>query len=135
MPRTSLLLPHTVFIGNFAGEVNDEATYQLAIVNHCYCPLEEGTTSSAGGKKQQDSAKLYVFECRSVVTDLSGSPMTYLPHAEWDARPDKTGFWTINPNGKDFFQRDDLADRVIIQSFAHRNGGTRRMRHFEVTGK
>lgn len=133
-PRKTML-PHTVYLGNYIGEINDEATYQIAVIQRCYCPLEEGTTSSGGGKKKQDAAKLYIFQCRSSVTDTDGLPLSYLPHAEWDALTDKTGFWTIHPNGRDFFQRDDLDDRVIIQSFAYRNGGSPRMWHFEVTGK
>lgn len=134
MPRRGLK-PHTVHLFNFVGEVNDVATYQEAVIKHCYCNLDDGVTQSNAGKTTNDTARLYIFKRDAKIVSASGAAMSYLPFEAWMALEDKSGFWTINPNGKDYFVLEGRTSRLKVQRFADNEVGSRRVWHFEVDGK
>ena len=127
--------PHTVRLFNFVGEVNDVATYQEAVIKNCYCNLDDGVASASSGRTTNDTARLYIFKRDAKVVSPDGASMSYLPFEEWAALEDKTGYWTINPNDRDYFVLAGRTNRLKVKRFADNEVGSRRMWHFEVDGK
>lgn len=126
------MLPHTVHLFNYIGEVNDEAQYQESIIHFCFCMMNEGSGSA---KSPSDSAKLYIFDANSVIESLNGSPRTYVSPDKWKKMCcDRSNHFTISDDGMDYFQKDD-GEQFLIKSVSHKVAGTRRMWHFEVVGK
>lgn len=134
MPRKSMT-PHTVHLFNFVGEVKDVATYQEAVIQNCYCNLDDGVTSINSGRTTNDTARLYIFKRDMKVKSPDGAAMKYLPFEKWMELADKTGYWTINPNDRDYFVMDGRTSRLKVKRFADNEVGSRRMWHFEVDGK
>lgn len=133
VPRKSMK-PHTVRLFNFLGEINDVASYQEAVIKHCYCNVDDGVTSSTAGVTTDDTARLYIFKRDAQITASDGTPMRYLPFDEWNNLANKTGYWTLNPNGKDYFVVKGRTNRLRIKRFSDKEIGSRRMWHFEVDG-
>lgn len=133
MPRKSMI-PHTIRLFNFVGEINDVATYQEAVIRNCYCTLSDGVTSSDTGKTTSDTARLYIFKRDSTVTSPDGAVLEYRPFEEWSRLPNKVGFWTIDPNGRDYFVVEGRTSRLKIRRFSDKEIGSKRMWHWEVDG-
>lgn len=129
------ILRHTVLLSNYVGEVNDVATYQVTVLRHCYCPADEGISVGSHGKQPNDNSTLYIFDYRTVAESENGIPRKYLPYQEWKKLTDKTPYWTLSDRGEDFFHRLDGHTDFRINGFSHKVIGTRRMWHFEVSGK
>lgn len=129
------LLIHTVELYNYMGEIDDVATHQKTILRHCYCPTNEGIGTSNQGKTPKDSARLYVFDYGTIAESEDGVKRSYIPYSEWKELPDKSGYWTLNDAGHDFFRKVDSTIQHKVTSFAHKDAGTRRMWHFEVDGR
>ena len=132
------MLPDTVFLFNYIGEVDDVATYQKAIISRCYCPMDRGSTPTGRGTAPSNRVALYIFDRGSRVTDENGNTLVYVPFEDWDKKANKAGFWTLrNGPSRDYFIK---AGRIqdpkpaSITGFAHLTGGTPRMWHFEVQG-
>lgn len=125
------MLPHTVHLFNYIGEVNDEALFQESVIRFCYCVWKEGAGSA---KSPSDSAKLYVFDANSIIEDANGKRRTYISPAEWSACSDKGNHFTFSDNGNDYFQFEN-GEKMFIRSSSHKVAGSRRMWHFEVEGK
>lgn len=132
---TKRMLPHTVTLYNYIGEVDDRAHYQPTVIRHCYAPLKVGVVASNPGRRSSDSGDLYIFDGRSKAYSPDGSARTYLPHDKWMASEEKDKYWTLSDDGKDFYKVTDRDDEVSIRSFSHKVAGTKRMFHFEVRGK
>lgn len=129
------MLPDTVTLFNYVGEVNDVATYQKAIIKNCYCPINEGAVATGNGTAPSDRATLYIFDRGSVVTDENGNKLAYKPREEWDALQNKAGFWTLHQGPtKDYFIKSGDPEKMSVTGFNHLTGGTPRMWHFEVKG-
>lgn len=132
------MLPDTVHLFNYIGEVDDVATYQKAIISKCYCPIHDGSTPTGNGTAPSNRSTLYIFDRDSRVTDEDGKVLTYIPSEEWDALEDKAGYWTLRDGpSRDYFVKTgkfpDPRKMPVIGS-AHLTGGTPRMWHFEVQG-
>ena len=134
MPRKNMI-PHTVHLFNYVGEVNDVAKYQEVVIKRCYCNISEGVGTSSSGKKTNDAVKLYIFKRDSIVLSSAGSPVRYIPIDKWEELKAKTGYWTINPNDKDYFVLDGRKERFKVKSVADNEVGSHRMWHYEVSGK
>lgn len=134
MPRQSML-PHTVHLFNFVGEVNDTATYQEAVIRNCCCQGKDGVGTSGSGKKTNDNVTLYIFKRDSLVKSPEGKDLTYIHFDKWVKLADKTGFWTINPNDKDYFILEGHAEHLKVKSFQDLEMGSKRMWHFEVEAR
>ena len=132
------MLPDIVTLFNYVGEVDDVATYQKAIISRCYCPMNDGSMPTGNGTAPSNRVALYIFDRDSRVTDESGNKLTYIPFEEWDAKADKSGFWTLRdgPSRDYFIKTGRVADprKVPVTRVAHLTGGTPRMWHFEVQG-
>ena len=131
---TLRMLPDTVVLANYIGEVRDVAAYQITIMNHVYCPEVEGSAVSTPGRRKNDSAQLYFFDKRSIATDENGNKRTYLPYELWKALEDKTPYWTLCDGGRDTFRKQGSGKELYVTGFAHYVVGTARMWHFEVFG-
>ncbi len=129
------MLIDTIVLMNYVGEVNDEASYQQTTLKFCYCYMNEGTDINAKGRKANDSAKLYIFDDRTLAYAEDCSLRTYIPYSEWRKLDDKRKYWTISDCGTDYFRKEDSDCKLKITGFARKAEGTRRMWHFEVNGK
>lgn len=129
------LLVDTVVLYNYIGEVNDEATYQETIFKRCYCPLNEGADLNMQGKKANDSARLYLFDGKTIAVGTDGTERKYLPYSQWKDAEDKTAYWTLSDKGTDYFKKSVGNTKLRIVGFSRKKTGTRRMWHFEVDGR
>ena len=129
------MLTDTVVLYNYIGEINDEAAYQETVFARCYCQLNEGADLNMQGKKANDSAKLFIFDAKTIAVASDGSIRTYLPYSEWINAPDKTRHWTLSDKGTDYIQKSGGNSRLRVVGFSRKKAGTRRMWHFEVDGR
>ncbi|MBQ2973330.1 MAG: hypothetical protein IJE19_03150 [Clostridia bacterium] len=127
------LLKDTVVIKNYIGEVNDTATYQETILEHCYCPCNYGVGTDGHGRNSIDNTRLYIFDCKTVAKSSDGKKRSYLPYQSWILSESKEDYWTLNDAGDDYFVKEGVEFCII--DFSYKNEGTRRMWHFEVDGK
>ncbi len=129
------MLKDTVVLYNYIGEVNDRATYQETVLTRCYCPLNEGADLNLQGKKANDSARLYLFDSKTLATAPDGTVRSYLLYSQWREVTDKTPYWTLSDKGTDYFKKSVGSTKLRIIGFSHKQAGTRRMWHFEVDGQ
>lgn len=129
------MLTDTVVLYNYIGEVHDKATYQETILTRCYCPLDEGADLNIQGKKPNDSARLYLFDFRTIAKASDGTPRIYLPYSQWKPASNKSAYWTLSDKGTDYFLKSGSSTKLRIVGFSHKKAGTRRMWHFEVDGQ
>ena len=130
------ILRDSVVLYNYIGEVDDVATYEESVISHCYCIVTEGAALNDQGRKGQDSARLFIFDKGTVATSTNGLRKTYLPYKEWEALKDKSAYWTLHDNGRDYFIKSDEGGRKFkVTDFRHKKAGSKRMWHFEVNAK
>ena len=129
------VLPDTVVLSNYVGEVNDAATYQETTITHVFCSANEGSAIGNSGRMANDSVSLYIFDRQSVATDSAGNKREYLPYSQWKALADKSGYWTLNDGGRDTFRKVGFEKEYIITGFGNYKVGSPRMWHIEVTGR
>lgn len=129
------ILPDTVVLANYVGEVDATATYQYTTLKHCYCPVEEGAASGLPVRRETDDGMLYIFDRNTRATDESGNVRQFLAYDLWKAIADKTPFWTLNTEGKDKFRKVGTRREYKIESVAHKVNGSPRMWHYEVKGR
>ena len=129
------ILKDTVRLYNYVGEVNDKATYQETVLQYCYCPVDDGVSKGLHAKRPSESARLYIFDRKTIAKSSDGATKAYLPYDEWKHVDDKSAYWTLNDNGKDYFVIEGQTARFEIDKFSHKATGTARMWHFEVDAK
>lgn len=129
------ILKHTVRLYNYTGEVDDKATYQETVLRYCYCPTNDGISNGLHAQRPSESARLYVFDYKTVAESTEGQRRSYLPYAQWVQLEDKSAYWTLNDSGDDFFIKQGSTDKHEITTFSHKDIGTRRMWHFEVNAR
>ena len=132
--KTHRMLEETVTLYNYIGEVNDEATYEKTILKHCYCVLNEGASVNGIGHKPNNSAKLYIFDEKTLAVSENGTLKTFLPYEQWKYTENKSSFWTLSDCGKDYFQKTGSSTRLRISSYSRKAVGRKIMWHFEVNG-
>lgn len=132
------MLPDTVNLFNYVGEVDDVATYQKAIITKCYCSIHDGATPTGNGTAPGNGVTLYIFDRDSRVTNEDGNVLSFIPSEEWDELEDKSGYWTLRdgPTRDYFIKSGKFHDprQIPIIGYAHLTGGTPRMWHYEVQG-
>lgn len=127
------ILRDTVSLNNYIGEVNDVATYQETILEHCYCPHDLGISANTQGKKATDGATLYIFEKNTRALSPEGYARTFVDSETWEALEDKSPYWTLCDNGRDFIKVD--GSNLRVTSLSHKVAGSRRMWHYKVAAK
>lgn len=131
--------PHTITLFNFVGEdENGNSSYVACVLKNVHCHINEGVGSDGVAN---DDTRVHIFD------DCVESEKTFLPHNEWLALPDdaKAHFWTLCPNGKDYFAYGSKAlngtmlpqectlFRIILVS--RRKMGSRRMHHWRIEAR
>lgn len=129
------ILKDTITLYNFVGEVNDIATYQETVLRYCYCPADKGIGNGLHAKKPAETARLYLFDFKTVAESPEGKKRSYLPYEQWKHAEDKSSYWTLNDSGDDFFMKQGKNAKFSITKFSHKDTGSRRMWHFEVDAK
>ena len=129
------MLPDTVVLSNYIGEVNDVATFQETAISHVYCPVDEGSAIVNTGRRANDSIPLFIFDMRSIATDSHGNKREYLPYSQWKSLENKSNYWTINDSGRDTFKKVGSEKEYTITGFGRYKIGSPRMWHIEVSGR
>ena len=129
------ILKDTVTLYNYVGEVDDIATYQETILRYCYCQADDGIGHGLHAKNPDETARLYVFDFKTLAESPEGKKRSYLPYDQWKKTEDKTSYWTLSDSGKDFFIKEGVTAKYNITKISHKNTGSRRMWHFEVDAK
>lgn len=97
------MCPQSVMLYNYVGEVNRKATYVKTYLHNVKCIVYRGVSTSLQGRGEADTAKLYIFDDILFAANESGKEVQYKPHEEWAKLVDKSGYWTLSPDGDDFF--------------------------------
>ncbi len=129
------ILKDTVVLANFIGEVNDVATFQYTTLKNVYCYSGDGAAVDNVGKRGSDSVTLYIFDSVSTASDDQGNKRSYLDQDEWDELQGKSGYWTLHDGGRDTIRKAGETKEYRVMSSSRLVAGTRRMWHFEVSGR
>ena len=128
------ILPDTVTLRNYVGEVDDEAVYQETILTGCYCIVKSGVNHNSFGRKENRSGKLYIFDTDTKAASSTGTARSYVPYDVWITLADKSAYWTLSELGLDYFKKAGAPELRVVK-FSHLVNGTKRMHHFEVDGE
>lgn len=136
------MLPDTVTLYNYAGEINDVATYEKTIIEHVRCAVTKTTDLDKQGKKVGDFARLYIFDKASSAKSEDGNEKAYMPYDDWLEADNKAAYWTLG-DGEDFFVAGRCEESIPpnqgnvfrIRSGKHLHAGSRRMWHWHIEGK
>lgn len=128
------ILPDTVVLLNYVGEVDDEAVFQETILTPCYCVVKDGTKRNPNGKSSANSGKLYIFDAETQAKATDGTPRTFVPYETWKDLDNKSAYWTLSDLGFDYFQKEGCP-KLRVTKFSHLVNGSKRMHHFEVDGE
>lgn len=137
------MLPHTITLFNFVDEIDYKPVYEITILKNVMCNITQGITPSTRERNPNDFADLYIFTKNVEATDINGNLKTYIPLEQWNECEDKSFYWTINTEGKDFFAKgiyldvDDpteILDATEINSALYLDVGSPRMWHWEING-
>ena len=129
------MLPDKITLYNYVGEEGYNAVFQETVISHCYCPVTLGASEAGAERSPTDSADLFIFDFASEATDSEGNKVQYLPCDQWEALPDKAGYWTLREDSKDYFVKDGHSSKLKVTKFCHLVAGSKRMWHFEVKGE
>lgn len=139
------ILKDTAYIYHYTGEANYEATYALFTVKHCSLQHRYGVSRGDTNVKPENSARLYIFDGDSTVTDSSGNVLKFIEPDKYAALSptEKAGKWTVATDEKDYFG-DTLCDGVPtagvpnyykITGYTRYDTGSKRIHHTELNGK
>lgn len=139
------MLPDTVTLFNYIGEADMVAEYSVTIFNNVFCDTSYGDKASIQGGVPNNAARLYIFDMQSCAYSVDGKRKTFVPFSEWEKLTDKSLYWTIREDNKDYFAVGKHCVSLLKQGFAgtqpfsimkarHYNIGTPRMRHWEIDG-
>lgn len=156
---TKRMCQQTVMLYNYVGEVNGRATYVVTYLHNVKCIVYRGASPSSQGRGENDTARLYIFDDILIATNEKGEEVQYKPHEEWSLLENKSGYWTLNHDGDDFFydceeQEHTVVGEAVAGNFFAGQGiaaphhgrkfkvigfkrldyGSRRIQHFEVDG-
>lgn len=136
----SIMHRDTVTLYNYVGEVDYHASYSKTILKFVDCDSAFGVRMSNRGIASDDKAKLYIFDKYVRAESIDGTIKQYMPYEAWMQSSHKEQYWTISPEGADYFAEgiSDDADppkqAFRITSAAHYGKGSPRMWHWEMSG-
>jgi len=153
------MCPQSVVLYNYVGEVNRRASYAITILHNVRNIVYRGAASSGQGRGEADTSKLYIFDDILFATNEKGEEVQYKPYEEWVKLIDKGKYWTLSPDGDDFYYDIDNDTPTIsgsatagaaiagegnvstyygkkfkVKGFKRLNVGSPRLAHFEVDG-
>lgn len=148
------MFPHTVTVYNVHTEESPETGFQRVTVNHMtilrgvFLEASKAQNVRQSGMEGADAVNLYIPFSATAVDAVTGMERRYAGPVEFWKADDKSGIWTISPQGNCFFVKgeavhpdwtvqrieaayDDVYNvtKVDVKDF----GGD--MSHFEVGGK
>ena len=134
------MCPQTVVLHNYVGEVNGRATYAVTYLHNVKCIAYRGVSSPAQGRGEANTSKLYIFDDILYAANENNREVQYMLYEDWKQLEDKSGYWTLNPEGDDFYY-ETKEDHVTpygrkfkVKGFKRLDQGSPRMVHFEVDG-
>lgn len=121
------------------------AEYSVTILSNVMCDMSCGDKASIQGGVSNNAARLYIFDMQSCTYSVDGKKKKFVPFSEWEKLTDKSLYWTIREDNKDYFavgkhcvsspnQCIDEAQPFSVMKARHYNMGTPRMRHWEIDG-
>ena len=133
------MCPQSVLLYNYVGEVSGRATYITTYLHNVKCIVYRGVSTPMQGRGENDTSKLYIFDDILFAADENNTEVQYLPYEEWRKLDDKTGYWTLSPEGDDFYYEvsdfpPHIGKKFKVVGFKRLDQGSPRMVHFEVDG-
>lgn len=158
--------PHCITLYNFLGEDDDgNAMYASTLLTGVHIHVNEGMGST---DLSNDTTRVHIFDDTVAAQPPQGvtidpnlfdlSPATleqalsipagekpFVPFREWLTAANKEQYWTLNPEGRDYFSIGDnrTTDTVLptdltlfrITSISRREMGSRRMWHWRIEAR
>lgn len=146
--------PHTVTIYNATTDpVTLSIAYNITVIEGVFLDVSKAANVQKTGLGDADSATLYIPFNVTARDGTTGAIKAYKPPKEYRAFSDKSGYWTIEPGGKDssigcFFVKgravSDAGYKYLRENFDHvydvttvdiRDFGSADMQHWQVGGR
>lgn len=99
---TERMCPHAITLYNFV-KVDDDGNdvFSCTFLSSVHVNLGAGTH---GVDNPDDEAKVHIFDdLVSAKAADTGARRTFMPYPDWLKSEDKSGYWTLSPQGKDYF--------------------------------
>lgn len=163
---TRKMCPHCITLYNYLGEdANGRALYNCTLLNNVHVYEGEGVNAT---NSADDNPHVHIFEdmveayplpdviinkslynlspynlTRAMATPEEQKP--FVPYDEWKDTAEKEQYWTLNPEGGDYFAVGDhrQSGRSLptnltlfrVTNIAHRHIGSRRMHHWRIEAR
>lgn len=148
------MFPHTVTVYNIWEDADTlEMHYNLTVLRGVLLDISKGSNVQKSGLKDADSATLYIPFNVTAEDPLSGAEKKYVPPKEFNAKEDRSGFWTMDTGGasssaSSFFIKGEMSEEMTfgvaqrnfdyvfdISTVDLKDFGTPDMQHWQVGGK
>ena len=146
--------PHTVTVYNASENVDTlKSEYNITVLDGVFLDISKGANVIKSGLESADAATLFIPFSVKAINGVTRVEQTYITPKEYERLNDKSGYWTIRPNGttsnKDcFFVKGEVVsdmdfqdinayfdDVYRVSSVDPRDFGSADMQHWEVSGK
>lgn len=129
--------PHCITLYNFLGEDDDgNAMYASTLLAGVHVYVNEGMGST---DLSNDPTRVHIFD------DTAADEKPFVQFDEWSNASNKEQYWTLNPEGKDYFAIGDHrttgnalpTEHTLfrITSIGRRQMGSRRMWHWRIEAR
>lgn len=139
------ILKDKVFLYHYVGEVDYVASYEKYTVSGCSLQHHNGVGRTQYATTPECNARLYIFDQNTTVVDSDGRKRKFIEPDKYEALTgaEKASYWTIAPNGKDYFGETDngnlppsgVPNYYSVIGYTRFDMGSKRMHHVEVFGK
>ncbi|MBR3741035.1 MAG: hypothetical protein IKO94_01180 [Selenomonadaceae bacterium] len=163
---TNRMCPHSITLYNYLGEDQDgHAQYNSTYLDCVHVNLKEGITSTNAA---EDATHVHIFDDLVIALPPSGivldrslfnlSPYNlqralktpqgekpFVPYDEWKGTTNKEQYWTLNPQGGDYFALGDhrqngtgLPSNITtykVTKIARFDMGSQRMHHWRIEAR
>ena len=139
------ILKDKVFLYHYVGEVDYVAAYEKYTVSGCSLQHHNGVGRTQYATTPECNARLYIFDQNTTVVDAEGRKRKVIELDKNEALTgaEKASYWTIAPNGKDYFGETDngnlppsgVPNYYSVIGYTRFDMGSKRMHHVEVFGK
>lgn len=136
---TDRMCPHKITLFNFTGENSDgEAQFNSVLLDNVHVFHTEGVNSS---NSADDAPHVHIFD--ENVSPSGGK--TFVPYSQWKSAQTRDSYWTLNPEGGDYFAIGDhrqtghsLPTSLTLFRITHvarREIGASRMWHWRIEAR
>lgn len=145
MPNRNIL-KDTAYIYHFIGEVEYEATYAKYTVKNCSLQSRDGVSRTGTETAPRNTAKLYIFDRDTTITDSAGNRLTWIEPDKYEALTpeEKATRWTIGNDEKDYFGETGSESETPttgapnyykVTGYKRNDTGSKRIHYVEVDGQ